>query len=191
MNEIETQLDELRVPRDAQNWTLPDLSGGGRLRGYIESLNQERDETGINFIFANVCNDFEASMTVSEARFILWVFAKELVLARRRPRLINATTLARIVSRAESSDEAAELDRADHLILTNFFTVGQPCPFQPWEVAKLTEYIIDRYEHGGTTHTFWRIHDEQEMLTETSEWYPRVWVEELMEVNEHYWIRKN
>lgn len=184
---IEEEMDEARVPVDAQRQTILDYEGCEPVRAYIQEIG-EMEPTGVNFILANVFKDSAARLTAHQARAMVWVFAKELILTGRKVKVMSPVNLAEMLCGVKPWEEEFPPDYADHLILTNFFRTGQPSPYTPKELNRLLDYIGERYEYGKTTHTFFELREANNIRNEASEWYPGLWLDWFLEENSLFWM---
>lgn len=187
---IEEEMDEARVPYDAQNMTVLDFERCEGVRTYVENV-REQEPVGINFaLVANGCNNREARLTSMEARTLVWVFVKELILSRRTVKVMNPRNLADQLMQVRAWDEDFPPDYADHLVLTNFFRAGQDSPYDPKQLSRLIDYMGERYDYGKTTHTFWEFRSQDSFNTEAEEWFPRLWVDFWFLEQQTKWIAR-
>ena len=184
---IEQQMDEARVPVEAQNGTLTEYDQS--LRDYVVNVRDE-EPGGINFVIANVCNA-DLSLTASDARLMVWVMAKELILSNRRVMVMNASKLASWLTKTDAwEDDTFRPDFADHLVLNNFFREGQESPYTAAELNKLIEYIGDRYDYGKTTHCVWDVNNADGIGRALRAWYPQLWSDWWFDENTTYQIKR-
>jgi hypothetical protein len=187
---IEEQMDEARIPYAAQRQSIPNYERCEGLRIYTEEV-RSNEPVGINFaLVANGCNTRETELTPQEAKSLVWVFAKELILSHRTVRVMNPRNLADQLTQVKPWEEEFTPDYADHLILTNFFRAGQPSPYKPRELSLLIDYIGQRFDYGKTTHTFWEFREHDLFAEEADEWYPRLWVDFWFAEQQTKWITR-
>ena len=172
MDKIAASMDEARIPRTAQNMAVLEFDGGARLRAYlgVTAISGE----GFCFVVANDFKKPDARLRLPEAKTLVHVFAKELILYGARVKIMNTLALADMLLDVTPWEDDFEPDRADHLILNNFFRSGQESPYTPRQLAKLIDYLGERHERGAPTHTFWEI---DKHISEGRQWYPVLWTD--------------
>ena len=187
---IEQRMDDARIPRDAQNKTVLEFDGCRDVREYVTESGNRPGE-GISFIFANDCKNTDSVMTFAEAKMLVQVFAKELILTGQTVQIINPPRLATWLKNVKPWEEEFDPDYSQHLILTNFYRDGQLSPYEPKELNCLLDYIGERVDYRKTVHTFAHLTTDTNWLTRIEAWYPRIWVEYMLDVNMTKWIKKS
>jgi len=184
---IEEEMDAAKIPLIAQRETLASYRGGEELRSYIREVRNLEPE-GINFVVATDFKKFDTQLTQHEARQLVWVFAKELILSYRKVQVLNGPRLAERLMNVSPWEDEFEPSYADHLILTNFFRSGQDSPYTAKEVDRLVNYMGDRMDYGKTTHCLWETRSAAR--SEMEEWYSDLWLDFWFEENQTFAIKR-